>query len=187
MKKVLLIVASVLAAGLSAYAQGTLDFSTKNSGTTPPINAPIVDVSGAKLDGTAGWAQIFAGPANAAESALVAQGSPVNFRTGAAAGYISGGVVTLTGLDFGSTIAVQIRAWNAAAGTTWAGALASTAAGAATGKSAIFSVTLPAPSSPPPLPTPLLGLASQGFALSANAVIPEPTTIALGLLGAALL
>lgn len=188
MKKVLLIVASVLVAGLSAYAQGTLEFANRNIGGVTGANAPVYDLTvGGTLLNETSFVQIFAGPAGSAASALQAQGSPVNFRVSPANGYVSSSTVTLNNLDFGQTIAVQVRAWNAAGGTTWAAAQAawnSQTAGVEIGQSTIFSVTLPAASAPPPLPTPLTGL--QSFAIVPN-VVPEPTTIALGLLGAALL
>jgi hypothetical protein len=185
MKKVILLLASVLV-GLSAYAQGTLDFNNKNNNTTPPINAPVSLAGGALLSGTDYFVQMFAGPAGTAASALAAQGIPINFRTGAAAGYFSGGSVAITGVDFGATATVQIRAWAAASGATYAAAVA---ANGIYGSSTAFNVATPAypdRTAPPPLPGSLIGLTSFSIS-SGTPIVPEPTTIALGLLGAALL
>lgn len=180
MKKIL-ILASVIA-GLSAYAQSPqVNFNTKIGA----VNAPIYQADGSsKIDGAAGWAQLFVG-ATAAD--LKAVGNPVNFRTGAAASYINGGVIDLTGIAYGSTQTAQLRAWNAAGGNAWVSTWPTSGDkdGIQAGMSATFQLRLPAASDPPPLPINLDGL--TGFSLAAvpsGVVIPEPSTIALALLGA---
>jgi hypothetical protein len=83
----------------------------------------------------------------------------------------------------GTPINFQIRAWSVAGGANWNTALAAAAANPleiALGWSAVGTVT---PGSTPPAPlfgtTP--GLLTRGFQI--GGVIPEPSSIALGLLG----
>jgi len=180
MKK-LAILAALAAASLSSYAQGKITFSNRVVGT---VDAPIFDVGGtAKLSGTGAWAQIYAGPAGVTDaSKLVAVGSPVNFRTGAAAGYVQppASDVTINGVNAGAVATLQVRAWTGTA-TSFE---AAKAAGASYGSSAIFqSAALggdPGTGAPPLTSPALVGLTS--FSL-----VPEPSTIALGALGAAAL
>lgn len=188
MKKALVVLVSVLAS-LSTLAQ-QVNFSNKDAAKN--INSPIYDVTvgGTKLEGTAYFAQLFGGAAGSAESALVALGTPVNFRTGAAAGYISANTVTIPGVGFGAGAVVQMRAWASANGTytTWDAAQAAYTAGTAAaeiGKSGLLNVTMPASAVDPNVPG-LVGL--ESFAIvGPGPVIPEPSTMALCLLGAAAL
>ena len=194
MKKVLLTLASVLV-GLSAYAQGTVAF--QNRDTANNISAPIYDVSvgGTKLVGTAYLAQLYFGAVGAAESAFQAVSiAPVSFRgtlpTDATAGYVNVGADTsrsLSGIPFNTPVQVQIRAWSAAGGATYEAALAAAQANSAIhiGKSTPITITTAA--SALNTPSPMVGLASFALTSQAGPIIPEPTTIALGLLGAALL
>jgi hypothetical protein len=187
MKKALVILLSVLAS-LPALAQ-QVGFSNKDSAKN--INAPIYDVAvgGTKLDGTAYFAQLFGGAAGTAETALVALGDPVNFRTGTAAGYISATTVTIPGVGYGANAVVQMRAWSANGGATWAAAEGAAAANALVhiGKSGLLNVTMPASAVDPNVPG-LVGLASFAIqSVGGTPVVPEPSTMALCLLGAAAL
>jgi hypothetical protein len=174
--KRLLIVAATMIAAVGAYAQGTVNFN--NRVTTAGIDAPVLTFEGAKIDGAAGFAQLFAG---ADANSLVAVGAPVNFRTGAAAGYFNGGSVD-AGLAGGATASLQVRAWLASQGSTWAAASAS--AGGFGSSAVLNGIVLGNPNgAPPTVPADLVGLA--GFSLSQ--IVPEPTTLALGVLGAAAL
>lgn len=189
MKKVVLILASVLV-GLSAYAQGTVAF--QNRDTANNVNAPIYDltVGGTKLEGTAYLAQLFAGPAGSAESALKPAGAAVDFRTGNAAGYVNVGSAAsraIDGVAFGANAAVQIRAWSASGGATWDEAVAKAAADASVhvGMSKLLTITTAA--SALNVPSPMVGLESFPIVSQASGVIPEPSTLALAALGAAAL
>jgi len=188
MKKIFLTVAATVAV-LSAYGQGTVNFNTAalNDPTTK-----ITDSTGTPLSGTAAWAQLYAAAgANQADSTLKAFGTPVNFRAGVNAGYVqssgtAGGTtvnpsVNLLSGTANGAVTVEIRAWLASAGSTYEAALAS---GTGFGKSAPLTITStgggdPA-AGPPNLPANLTGI--KGFALTGGAV-PEPSTIALGILG----
>lgn len=189
MKKVVLILASVLV-GLSAYAQGTVAF--QNRDTANNVNAPIYDltVGGTKLEGTAFMAQLYAGAAGTAESALKAVGDAVDFRTGAAAGYVNVGSAAsraIDGVAFGANAAVQIRAWSAAGGATYEAALAKAASDASIHVGMSKVLTIATAASALNTPSPLAGLESFAITSQASPIIPEPSTLALAALGAAAL
>jgi len=172
MKK-LIYVAAFLAASMAAYAQGTITFNNRVTGT---VDAPVFDVGGTvKLDGANGYfAQVYAGPD---AGSLAAVGSPVAFRVGSAAGYISGGDVSIASVAGGAKAQVQLRAW----GGGFASYEAAVAGGAKFGSSSIFeSLPLGGAGAPPSTPPAMVGLTS--FSL-----VPEPSTIALGALGMAAL
>lgn len=177
MKKTLLL-ASCLLAACSALAQGTVNFNTSVTGK---VDAPITDVNGTTLlpgDGTF-LAQLYYGPAGAVESALTPIGAAISFRSNKP-GYLTGGTLALTGITPGAAAVVQVRAWEAAGGSKYEDAAAS---GKKFGKSELLAVAKTGGDTsggPPTTPANLVGL--KGFAL-----IPEPSTIALGVLGAAAL
>lgn len=82
---------------------------------------------------------------------------------------------TVTGASTGATLFYQLRAWNSAAGSTFA--QASAAGNGITGKSGVASLTLAAT-------TDIFNAQpSNGFANFSLAAVPEPTTIALGVMG----
>jgi hypothetical protein len=182
MKKLIISAICVLAA-LSSYGQGQVDFTNF---ATPPgmpvIDAPVFDIDGTtRLDGGAFLAQLYAGPAG---GTLAAIGTPTPFLSGAGAGYFGGGSLAIPGVAAGTTADLQVRAWDASGGSTFADAVN---AGVSTGMSDLLTgITTGGSGSPPSAPSPLTGLTS--FSLTGgNVVVPEPSTIALGLLGAGLL
>jgi hypothetical protein len=177
MKK-LIIIAALAAASLSAYAQGTVAFNNRVVGT---VDAPVFDVGGTVRLGAGFLAQLYAGPAGAAESALVAIGAPTTFRTGAGAGYVNAISEVNTGQPVGGTARIQMRAWDSTFGTY----AAAEAANGKIGKSNLFDVANLGGTSgggPPATAPNLAGL--QSFSLTQ---VPEPSTIALGALGVAAL
>lgn len=179
MKK-LIFIAALVAASLSAYAQGTVAFNNRVVGT---VDSPVFDVGGTvKLSGTAFFAQLYAGAAGTADTALVAIGAPTTFRTGAGAGYVNAiSEVTVPGVPVGGTARIQMRAWDATFGTYGA----AVAGQGKAGFSASFDVAAlggQGPSGPPATAPNLAGL--QSFSLTQ---VPEPSTIALGALGVAAL
>jgi hypothetical protein len=160
MKRTLLIIASILLAGaFQAVAQGTVNFN--NRVTAAGLDAPIFDCSASKLEGPNAFAQIY--------YQGQAIGTPVAFRTGAGAGYFSGGTVAIPGVAGGAQATIVVTAWQGAA-TFEATALR--------GSSAPFTVTLGGAGEPPSTPANLIGLTSF------YAPFPEPSTLALGLLAA---
>jgi len=192
-KKVIALLAVVLTAGF-AYGQGAVNFNTQNAGAKVTLDP---SEGGAALAGQAYLAQLYAAAgAGAAESSLLAVGAPVYFRGGNNAGYVvisgtasgpSGNVPSVvnvfTAAQGGANgpATIQMRAWETARGASWE---AAGGAGAPhVGESAILNLTATGGYGvPPATPVELTGL--QGFSLRP---VPEPSTIALGLLGAAAL
>ena len=164
----------IAVASVSAHAQGTIRFDTFVSGS-PSVDAKVTDgVGGPAISGAAGFAQLFVGTA---ANNLVAISSPVNFLTGAGAGYVLAGTVTLptqAGFAGGNSVFVAVRAWS----SSFASYAAAVAGNGKIGSSATLSYTLGGAGSPPSTPGPLVGLAN--FAI---APVPEPSVIALAGLG----
>lgn len=174
MKKLIVTLALGMAC-VSAFAQGTCIFGNANA----QVNAPISELAGgAKLSGIGWIAQLWYGPAGSAESALVAHPTTATFSTTAAqAGYFFGGARTIDGIAVGSVAVTQVRVWNAAAGASWADALANPLG--LVGRSGLVSVSL---TGPPATPANLVGLTAFTVA-----PVPEPSSFALAGLGAAAL
>jgi hypothetical protein len=173
MKKLFVILACAMAA-VSTYAQGTVNFTTPIPGS---VDIKVSDPNNVLLSGTDYTAQLWGGPANSPESALQPLTPTTNFRTGAGAGYVvPAGAVVVPGVPGGQTATLQLRVFR---GTDWNTSLER-------GSSALFQVgPLGDPTtSPPGLP---VDPTAFGTATFQTVIIPEPTTIALGLLGAAAL
>jgi hypothetical protein len=174
MKKLLVTLAAVLVSA-STSGQGTINFNNLVSAATPPINAPVFRADGVTQVGLA--------PGGASAQLYVSVGggafTPVptvlQFRTaGAAAGYVNNPTaVQVPGVAGGTAVQVQMRAWETGTGATWEAATIK-------GQSATLNLTLGGAGSPPSVPADLVGLTSFSM-------IPEPSTMALGLLGAAAL
>lgn len=166
--KRLLVAAALGFTAVAALAQGQFNFG--NRVTVAGIDAKVFDNTGTALAGETYLAQAYVG---AAADSLAPVGSPVPFRTGAAAGYISSTVVT-TEFAGGTAVKVQMRAWEASGGNSYEAALA---AGKLVGESAVLDLTVQvAPNTPPDM----VGLTSFNL-------VPEPSTMALGVLGVAAL
>ena len=166
---------AVFLTALGAYAQGTVHFA--NIG--PGFDAPVFDMDGVtKLAGAAFEAQLYVG-SSASESLLTAVPGTTVFFAGTASGYFNAGTKTLSGFLPGTRPFFQVRAWEAAGGTSYDAALA---AGKKVGKSAVFELAdrwgLTDPSGMPPGPPPLL------LGLTSFSLVPEPPAIALGIAGA---
>ena len=202
MKK-LTVIALAAVISVSAFGQGQINFNNRVT-TAGGVVAPVYGVNPASptsrlsgnattnggsqnysgiplVSGTNYSAQIWYGPAGTQQDAL--QGAPsstiVPFRTTAATGGFiqnQAAAVTLAGVDFGTTGAIQMRVWDNQGGliTSWAAAVA---AGVATGYSDIFQVAMSANASIPP-PN-MVGLTSFNL----TTAVPEPSVIALGVLG----
>jgi hypothetical protein len=207
MKK-LFAVAILGLAAVSGWAQGTVDF--RNGGITFPTLANRYVYSGGtvgpgdvtdaarRLTGTnftAGlWFMVGAGHSAdlaagrggiQAQNATAGSSSLFNFRAGTTTDankgtwLSSGGATfTLAGVDVGGSATLQVRVWDYIQfGRSEAGYLAALAAGSGVGYSAPFDYTVPAAGSTP----------DKYYMdnLRAFVLVPEPSTIALGVLGAA--
>jgi hypothetical protein len=170
MKK-LIVLAACMGASSLAFGQGLFNINTKSS--IDGIDAPVTMQDGTKLDGADGWvAQAFVSDAEAGSYNPV--GDVIGFRAGVAAGYLPSTAVD-SGYAGGTTVWVQIGAWNTSAGASYADA---EAAMGTIGKSMPVSVVV---KETPDAPLNLVGL--QGWQVVPGQVIPEPSTLALGLLG----
>jgi len=178
MKK-LLILTVTMAATIGALAQGTINFSNGASG----VNSPIFGSDGTtRLAGTGYIAQLWAGSSAASMAPIT---PTATFGTGGSAGYFFGGSRTIPTVAQGSQAYFQVRVWEASAGATWAVASATIGAhvgGDTTGRLGpiIGPYQSPALGGGPTPPPNLLGF--QSFSLY---TVPEPSTIALGVLGLA--
>jgi len=196
-------IASLISA--SAFGQGQINFNNRVVGVvvapvygvnpaSPTVrlsgnattNGGSVNYSGIPLvAGTNYSAQIFYGPAGTTDPLTMQATDPstqVPFRsTAATGGFIQNqaAAVTLNGIDFGQTAAIQMRVWDNRGGTinSWAQSQSARLSDPtlATGMSDIFQVAMSANASIPP-PN-MVGLTS--FNLT---VVPEPSVIALGAL-----
>jgi MYXO-CTERM domain-containing protein len=168
MKKLLLLAASALIA-VGAFAQGNVNFANIGVG----VNAPVRDATAgnALAAGAAYAAMLYIGPSGAGEGTLSTNGvsgSPATFNTGAQAGYFTGSSRILTGYPGGSPIALQVRVWSTASGNSWETATVK-------GQSTVVTFT---PGTPPATAPNITALNGQTITL-----VPEPSSIALGLLG----
>lgn len=208
MKK-LVLTACALTFAVSVFAQGTVVFNNRVSGSiVAPIFGPNPanpaqalsgnDAAGfppgtanytgfPKLDGSRYRAELWAGPAGTTDpNALVAATgySSAGFRTGAAAGYwtTSTDAAVIPGVGEGAIATLQVRVWDTTTGTSYANATSK-------GSSSLFaSAPLGGVSAPPNLGFTVAGnyVGLQSFNIT-GAAIPEPSSFALAGLGAAAL
>ncbi|HEX7859688.1 MAG TPA: MYXO-CTERM sorting domain-containing protein [Verrucomicrobiae bacterium] len=176
--KNLLVTISALIIGLSAHAQGTIQFSTFNSarGVNAPFYAPGGTAGGIGI-GSLGTvnAQLFLVGTGGAVTALT-PATTFNTAGGAASRYvlIPTSNVIVPGVPAGGSATVLMRAWMGDSYET----------ATIRGQTAPLTVNnlggIPPGGGAPLQPAVLAGL--QGFE-----VFPEPSTLAFGLLGAAAL
>ena len=173
MKKLTLIATCVLA-GLSAWAQGTVNFANFAAGVDAPVT---ISATGVRVTGPAYASQLFFGPTTAGNniSAYTPVAGTVNFQSGAGAGYFLGGNKVIPGFGTGASVKLIVAAFSTANGADYLSARAT----GTTGISLPVTVSLGGGVVAPPNMT---GLAGFGVA-----PVPEPSTIALGVLGAAAL
>jgi hypothetical protein len=174
MKKLIVTLAALLVT-VAAYGQGAVTFNNRVTGVVD-ARVTLADGSGA---GAGFTAQLYGGPAGTTVDKLVALTPTTTFRTTSAAtqGYVNPVDVTVTGVAAGAQATLVMRAFN---GTDF-----NSANSTVKGTSAAITIALGGGTLPP---ANLTGLAA--FQLSGSGpgpVIPEPSTIALGALGAAVL
>jgi hypothetical protein len=181
MKKlaILLFAAAVASTG-SALAQGTVVFNNASSSLVR-VNDPVAGTA-VPIGATSGYGGLlvglFWGAQGAAEGSLVQIGATTSINP--IAGRYSGGQrVTGAGTAAGATGTFQIRAWSADLGADWAAASTSGATGWI-GKSALFDSATGGAGSPASPAVPLANTV-PGFAVT---LVPEPSVVALAVLGA---
>ena len=175
-----LVVASALA--VSAFGQGQINLNNRGL-------ALVNDASGKPLTGTSFVAQVWYG---ASASTLTSSFAPSPFRAStttypgtwnpAAAG--AEAIRTFTGFAPGTTVTLQVAVWDSAIAGVGAAQALTKAAG--TGLSETFTYAIN--TDPTVIPGGMEGMKSFNLAAGGGTpVVPEPTTIALGALGAAAL
>jgi hypothetical protein len=167
MKKSLLALACVIAS-LSAFAQGSVNFSNAGAG----FSFAVKDQNGNNLAGAGFMAELLVG-ADANSVAPLSTPVTAAFLTGGGAGFFNGGVKTLPGFAAGTKPFFLVRAWDVSTGASYAAA-------SVKGQMAApvqFGVNLGDPSAQPPT-TPATLIGGTSFNL-----VPEPSTIALAVLG----
>jgi hypothetical protein len=191
MKKLLLLAVLGLTA-VSAMAQGRVEFRNTAS-TSYNVTTNSFDLSSPGVMTSNSLAQyrigLYASPTTGATSnSLTLISLITNSASPGLVGKIFGAnplvLSTAAGYSAGSPITFQIRAWSFAGGLTWDEAFIAANSGnldAAIGASAIGTATpTAAPSAAGPLFGTTTGLLSSGFEIRP---VPEPSSIALGLLG----
>jgi len=149
----------------AAYGQGQFLFNTHDVAFG---NNVTFTLNGALATGSDLWVDVLAGK-DAASLAVVGDKLPLN-RTGAGAGYTNpfSGIYTVAGMAGGSVATVGYRAYQ---GASFAAATAKSDL-----QTASSTITLSEPPTPPG--EVLLGAKAVGIV-----TVPEPGTLALGLLG----
>jgi len=176
MKK-LLLVAIFACAAVTAFAQGQLNFA--NDTATRITNAAGANYPAA--GSSSHKAGIYWGAVGTPESSLnllPAGSNGVTTTWSPFSGIFNGGTATFPTLG---QVAVQIRVWNA----NFADYAAALAGGGEAGKGIIQLITLGNPNSVPPgTPTSLTNPGGSDTPFQRfGVVVPEPSSIALGLLG----
>jgi hypothetical protein len=171
MKKILL-VAAVLLASASLKCYGDAALFLNNYDADKPI---FYNVVGTKASGADFFIQVLGGPVGGPLAPIASSAGGDKF-TLVEAGYFDGGYGSIPGVADNDQVLLQVRAWK---GTT------DYAAASERGETVAWQQKAGAApgGSPPPPPTP----AALSMPDSVLVIIPEPSTIALGLLGAALL
>lgn len=171
MKKLLVVTACLLATVL-AHGQGQVSIGNRVLTANPVIDAKVSLPDGTGADSSI-IAQLWGAPTG---QTLVALETGVGFRDGAGAGYFPTHAATLTGIPGGTVLDVELRAFEASFGSYDA----AVSGGGLFGKSALLVGNVTAQEAPNLPEDALSGM--TGFSL-----VPEPSAIALGLLGAAAL
>jgi len=201
MKKLLTVGALAILA-TSVFGQGQVNFVNIDKTVTPNILAIVTD-NGTPISGTAARAALLGGPAatgvgyalnfttgavtpgNLSTLANPNDGSTyVNFRTGAAAGYVAAAPRILTDVGYNSSAMLQMVVWTGNF-NDWASALnaAKTDGSIKVGASSTWTVTTTLSATDVNLAK---NIGLNPFAVGVIAV-PEPSTMALAGLGAAAL
>jgi hypothetical protein len=184
MKKLLIALAAVIVS-VATYAQGTVSFNTRIPGA---VDAPVSlgDASGPG-PGDKWSAGLWLVGAGGALTPIPS--SVTTFRTVPAGGnallakYVNTvGTVEIPGVATGGSATLRMRAWETAAGSFDAAGSGTAAAGNFARRAESADVIVAGLGGGPTPPANLTGL--QGFVIPP---VPEPTTLALGALGAAAL
>ena len=173
--KTILLTAVLAGSTLWSFGQGTVNFANGAAG----VDAPVHRADGTTfVVGPLFVAQLYGGANGTPVNSLSPMGTPVQFELpGPDSGYFFGAQTTVTNVPGGSIATLVVRVWSTVNGATYEAA--STVNGAEVGTSLPINVTL---ATPPATPPSMVGL--QSFNLSIVSIVPEPSAIILGGLGA---
>jgi hypothetical protein len=177
MKKLLITTAIIVFGVVSSWAQGTVNFANGTATLDAPDFVKLTPQSTAvPATGPTYAVQLYIAPNGTVNPAsFVAVGNPVAYST-IDPGYFAGGAIA-TAFASGTQVALQVRAFNTTQGANYQAA--STNPAAQLGVSNIIQNYTLGGQTPP---ASMIGLTSFNISL-----VPEPSTIALGVIGAAAL
>lgn len=187
MKKLLLTLAFAALAVVGSQAQGTIQFQNTaltrmllQVGSAAAVQLPVAGsvVGGAQMPAISYG--VFVNGSQTPIASLGANSTSVGIITVAL-----GTAFPIPGVDAGQTASIQIRGWNSTYGADWAAAKAAFTAGTAGtifGESTVGSFVL-GPSSGPGVVIWSGSDATKLRPMTLVQIVPEPSTIALGVLG----
>jgi len=180
MKKLLLTAVAMMVA-LGAFAQGTVNLQNNNSSL---VYLDALGGTRAPAGSTYNVAIYYAPDGTTAEDAFVMVGNPAGFSTSfALGGVFVGGTRTVPTATPGGFAQIQVRGWETAYGTSYESVYGTAGR---VGKSNILRIDTGDPTTVPPGSATSLtaGTAPNALTPFVLAVVPEPSAIALGVLGA---
>lgn len=144
----------MVGATTGAFGQAQVEYTNTDFGA---FDEPVFSSPGVPADGAQYRNMLYFSTGGAFQ----AQGQSFDFNGGP--GYFVGGTLTLTGVAKGTTVTLEVRAWDNTTGATWELATYR-------GQSDPFSYATPAEGGPPP-----------GYMLNMQSftMVPEPSTYAL--------
>jgi hypothetical protein len=178
MKKIVATLAVSLIAATGLMAQGTVEFDNLIAGNV--VTSPKIFAPGGITGLNDGYRAELLGGADAGSLTVLGSALPFFSTASGGAGFLntaSGALRTVAGVAAGQVATFQVRAWRLSDGATYAAAAA--APGGHYGTSTVFTQSLGgSPAGAPPITPPKL-TNLQSFTL-----VPEPSVIALAVLGA---
>lgn len=175
MKK-LLITAAALLITASTYAQGVVNFANNAATAIRDTDGTSV-VAGDGIRAALYWAPL-SDPNNFTQ---IGADSTVAVSPPVAGTFAAGSRTTGNATAPGGVARFQVRAWELAYGSTFEAAMAAPAMGGRTAKLGI-SNTVEMPTGNPPL-TPAASLTANGLQSFQLMIVPEPSVVALGVMG----
>lgn len=169
--KALCFAALLMVSASASAADGQINFFTFNGDTS---RGQVFDTGGAPLPGGSTYLGQLYGSTSSNPNSFVSLDSPASV---AGSGYFNDGTVLATGVSPGTSFFYQLRVWNSAAGGSFEAA--SIAPNGIIGSSQVINVTLGGTEGANVFTVPQ----ANGFLSFQLAAVPEPSTIALGVLG----
>jgi len=176
MKKVSILAISLWASVVVSHAQGTVQFANLGSTFSAPVHRDTI--TGPLVASSSYLAQLVLVGAG---GSLTPVGAAASFLGSAAPGFFSGGVITVSQVTPGATATFRVFAWDGASGqAAYAAALTAWSSGAIYGGYSGPDVTIATGGGGVPAGPPAALAGLQPWSVT---IVPEPSTIALGILG----